>query len=159
MFEHEIFFFFSFEIYFRMMVMILKGSLIVIPLSSEKGKFCLTYRKRGSYFSLIEHISQFYISLLTIRPWIHFLMDNNQENLLFSSFLLLFYSIIKLFNIYKAIFQLRRSVNEAFQTLPFPPAAINELREHICPICQSEFQDPIILTCKVIKLFMFIYFK
>jgi hypothetical protein len=133
-----------------MMVMLLKGLLIVIPLSSDKGKFCLTYRKRGSYFSLMEHLSQFYISLLTIRPWIHFLMDNNQENFVFSSFLLLFYSAIKLFHMYKSIFQLRRSLNEAFQTLPFPSASINELRETICPICQSEYQDPIILTCKVI---------
>jgi hypothetical protein len=135
-----------------MMVMILKGLLIVLPISSDKGKLCLTYRKRGSYFSLIEHISQFYISLLTIRPWIHFLMDNNQENFLFSSFLILFYSIIKLFNIYKSITQLRRSLNEAFQTLPFPSASTNDLRENICPICQSEYQDPIILTCKVIKI-------
>jgi len=132
----------------KMLVMILKGLLILIPLSSDKGKFGLTYRKRGSYFSLIEYLSQFYISLLTIRPWIHFLMDNNQENLFFSSFLLLFYSTIKLFNIYKTIIQLNRSLNEVFQTLPFPSASINDLRENICPICQSEYQDPIILTCK-----------
>lgn len=137
------------------MVMILKSLLIVIPLNNEKGKFCLTYRKRGSYFSLMEHLSQFYISLLTVRPWIHFLMDNSQENMIFSSFLILFYSIIKLYNIYKTISQLRRSLTEAFQTLPFPSAPINELRENICPICQSEYQDPIILTCKV---FSFVFF-
>jgi hypothetical protein len=129
--------------------MIMKSLLILIPLSSDKGKLGLTYRKRGSYFSLIEHLSQFYISLLTIRPWIHFLMDNNQEYILFSSFLLFFYSTIKLFNLYKSVLQLRRSLNEAFQTLPFPSASINELRENMCPICQSEYQDPIVLTCKV----------
>jgi hypothetical protein len=133
-----------------MMVMIIKGLLIVIPLSNDKSKFCLTYRKRGSYFSLIEHLSQFYISLLTIRPWIHFLMDNNQEYFFFSSFLIVFYSLIKLYNIYKSIVQLNRSIHEAFQTLPFPSASTNDLRENMCPICQSEYQDPIILTCKVI---------
>jgi len=132
----------------KMMVMLLKSFLIVFPLSSDKGKLCLTYRKRGSYFSLIEHLSQFYISLLTIRPWIHFIMDNNQGYILFSSFLLFFYSIVKLFNLYKSVLQLRRSVNEAFQTLPFPSVSTNELRENMCPICQSEYQDPIILTCK-----------
>ena len=137
-----------------MLVMIIKGLLILIPTNN----ICLTYRKRGSYFSLLEHISQFYISLLTIRPWIHFLMDNNQDYLFFSSFLLLVYSLIKLYNIYKSIIQLRRSVLEALQTLPFPSASTNELRENMCPICQSEYQNPIVLTCKVenflLKIFL-----
>lgn len=130
--------------------MILKGLLILYPLSNEKGKYCLTYRKRGSYFSVIEYISQFYISLLTIRPWIHFIMDNNQTNILFSSFLLFFYATVKVYNLYKSIHNLRKSLNEAFQILPFPSVSINELRENMCPICQSEYQDPIQLTCKVI---------
>jgi hypothetical protein len=129
--------------------MIIKSLLIIYPIHSDKGKYCLTYRKRGSYFSLIEHLSQFYISILTIRPWIHFIMDNKYEYLLFSSFLLFFYSLIKLYNLYKALLQLRCSINEAVQTLPFPSASINELRENMCPICQSEYQDPIVLTCKV----------
>jgi hypothetical protein len=129
--------------------MIIKSLLIVYPISSDQGKSCLTYRKRGSYFSLIEHLSQFYISILTIRPWIHFIMDNNHQYFLFSSFLLFFYSIVKLFTLYKTLLQLRRSLSEAFQTLPFPSASINELRENMCPICQSEYQDPIVLTCKV----------
>ena len=140
----------------KMLVMIVKGLIILIPLINEKGKSCLTYRKRGSYFSLIEYVSQFYISLLTIRPWVEFLMANNQENLLFSSFLILFYSLIKLFNLYKSIVQFRRSIAEAFQTLPFPSASTNDLRENICPICQSEYQDPIVLTCKVILTLIFI---
>ncbi|CAF5077048.1 unnamed protein product, partial [Rotaria sp. Silwood1] len=133
----------------KMIVMILKGLLILYPLSSDKGKMCLTYRKRGSYYSLIEYLSQFYISLLTIRPWIHFIMDNNQGNILFSSFILFFYSTVKFYNIYKSLFILRKSLNESFQTLPFPSVPINELRDNnSCPICQSEYQDPIILTCK-----------
>jgi hypothetical protein len=130
--------------------MIIKGLLIIIPLNN----IGLTYRKRGSYFSLIEHLSQFYISLLTIRPWIHFLIDNNHEYLVFSSFLILFYSVIKLYNIYKSIIQLRRSIHEALQTLPFPSASTNDLRENMCPICQSEYQNPIILTCKVRYIIM-----
>ena len=138
--------------------MIIKSLLIVYPINSDKGKYCLTYRKRGSYFSFIEHLSQFYISLLTIRPWIHFIMDKNHENLIFSSFLLFFYSIIKLYNLYKTLLQLRRSLSEAFQTLPFPSASINDLRENMCPICQSEYQDPIVLTCKVSILCHFEYF-
>ncbi|CAF0821131.1 unnamed protein product [Rotaria sordida] len=132
----------------KMIVMILKGLLILYPLSSEKGKLSLTYRKRGSYFSLLEYISQFYISLLTIRPWIHFIMDNNQGNILFSSFILFFYSTVKFYNFYKSFIKLRQSLNQSFQTLPFPSVAINELRDNHCPICQSEYQDPIMLTCK-----------
>ena len=133
----------------RMLVMIIKALLIVIPLSNEKGKFCLTYRKRGSYFSLLEHLSQFYISLLTIRPWMEFLLANYHQNLVFSSFLILFYSLVKLFNLYQTIRLFRRSILEAFQTLPFPSASTNDLRDNLCPICQSEYQDPIVLTCKV----------
>lgn len=129
--------------------MIIKGLLIVIPLSNEKGKYCLTYRRRGSYFSLIEHVSQFYISLLTIRPWMEFLLGNIHENLIFSSLLILFYSLVKLFNLYKSICLFRRSILEAFQSLPFPSVSTNDLRDNLCPICQSEYQDPIVLTCKV----------
>lgn len=132
-----------------MLVMIIKGLLIVIPLSNEKGKYCLTYRRRGSYFSLIEHVSQFYISLLTIRPWMEFLLGNIHENLIFSSLLILFYSLVKLFNLYKSICLFRRSILEAFQSLPFPSVSTNDLRDNLCPICQSEYQDPIVLTCKV----------
>ncbi|CAF1220080.1 unnamed protein product [Adineta steineri] len=132
----------------KMIVMILKSLLILYPIKTDKSKYCLTYRKRGSYFSLIEHLSQFYISVLTIRPWVHFIMEKNQENYLFATFLLIFYAIVKLYNIYKTLVQLRGSLKEAFQTLPFPSASINELRENMCPICQSEYQDPIILTCK-----------
>ncbi|UJR11693.1 hypothetical protein I4U23_015874 [Adineta vaga] len=132
----------------KMIVMILKSLLIVYPIKSDKNKFCLTYRKRGSYFSFMEYLSQFYISLLTIRPWIHFLLDNNQEKYVFSTILLILYSIIKLFNVYKSLVQLRHSLKEAFQTLPFPSASNNDLRETMCPICQSEYQDPIVLTCK-----------
>ncbi|CAF3502638.1 unnamed protein product [Rotaria socialis] len=133
----------------KMMIMILKGLLILYPLSSDKGKYCLTFRKRGSYFSLLEYLSQFYISLLTIRPWLSFLLyNNNQGNILFSSFLLFFYSTIKFYNLYKSTVELRQSINKSFQNLPFPPVPINELRENMCPICQSEYQDPIILTCK-----------
>lgn len=133
-----------------MIIMMLKGLLILYPINSDKGKYCLTYRKRGSYFSLLEYLSQFYISILTIRPWISFLMYNNQENLLFSSFLLFFYSTVKLYNLYKSIIELRQSLKQSFQTLPFPSVPLNELRESVCPICQSEYQDPIALTCKVI---------
>jgi hypothetical protein len=136
-----------------MIVMILKGLLILIPINTKYC--CLTYRKRGSYFSFIEHLSQFYISLLTIRPWIDFLMIENKENNIFSLFLILFYSIMKIFNIWKSSNRLRRSLKEAFQTLPFPAASINDLRENNCPICQSEYQDPIILTCKVTNRFYF----
>ena len=79
----------------RMTVMVFKGLLIIYPLSSQSGHCALTYRRRGSYFSLIEHVSQFYISLLTIRPWVEFLLNKNQSNLFFSSFLLLFYAVVK----------------------------------------------------------------
>jgi hypothetical protein len=82
-------------------------------------------------------------------------MIENKENNIFSLFLILFYSIMKIFNIWKSSNRLRRSLKEAFQTLPFPAASINDLRENNCPICQSEYQDPIILTCKVTNRFYF----
>jgi hypothetical protein len=123
-----------------MMVMILKSFLIVCPMTSEKGKSCLTYQKRASYFSLIEHFSQFYLSLLTIRPWIHVLLDAHNSSFLFSSFLLFFYSIVKLYHLYRSLAQLRRSVKEAFQTLTFPLASVNDLRDNLCPVCQSEYK-------------------
>ena len=79
----------------------------------------------------------------------HFLLNNNQEKFIFSSLLLGLYSLVKLFNIYRDLLQLRRSVGEVFQTLPFPAASSNDLGDNTCPMCQSEYQDPIVLTCKV----------
>ena len=81
--------------FFRMSVMMVKGLLILYPLSSEKSALCLRSRQRASYLALIEYLSQFYLTLLTIRPWIHFLLDHRDEKPFFSSFLLLFYSIVK----------------------------------------------------------------
>jgi len=72
----------------KMSVMLIKGLMILMPNS------CLSYRKRGSYFSLLEHISQFYISLLTIRPWIAFILDVNQQSGLFSIILLIFFIFV-----------------------------------------------------------------
>lgn len=132
----------------KMSVMILKGLIILIPINSEKGRSCLKFRQRGSYLSFIEFSSQIYISLLTIRPWIEFLIFNKNENLIFSSFLLIFYVIIKLYNLYKDLSQYSQSIKSIFQTLPFPSASSQDIRENLCPICQSEFIDPIMLTCK-----------
>lgn len=72
------------EFMFRMGAMIIKSLLIVWPLTGERGKSCSTYRKRGSYFSLL---------------------DNNQEKFVFSSLLLGLYSLVKLFYIYKDLLQ------------------------------------------------------
>ena len=55
-----------------MAVIILKGLLILYPLSTDKSKYSLRCRQRGSYFALIEYSSQYDISLLAIRPWIEF---------------------------------------------------------------------------------------
>ena len=71
------------SIMFRMAVMILKGLLILYPLSTDKSKYSLRCRQRGSYFALIEYSSQYYISLLAIRPWIEFLLDQNDKSFLF----------------------------------------------------------------------------
>jgi len=126
----------------KMSVMLIKGLMILMPNS------CLSYRKRGSYFSLLEHISQFYISLLTIRPWIAFILDVNQQSGLFSIILLIFYICIKTYNVYKSVISMHQSVRQAFETLPYPSASTNELTETMCPICQSQYKDPIVLPCK-----------
>ena len=78
-----------------MLVMIIKGLMILYPLSGEKSRYCLRARQRGSYLAMIEYLSQFYLTLLTIRPWIHFLLDHRLDKPFFSAFLLLVYSIIK----------------------------------------------------------------
>jgi len=135
--------------------MILKGLIILIPLSNEKGRHCLKTRQRGSYLSFIELTCQFYINLLTIRPWIEFLMFNQNDNWIFSTFLLIFYLLIKMYNLYKTIRNYSQSLKTIFQTLPFPSASPQDLREMSCPICQSEFIDPIVLTCKVRRLLSF----
>ena len=85
----------SSSLMFRMTVMILKGLLILYPLSTDKSKYSLRCRQRGSYFALIEYSSQYYISLLAIRPWIEFLLDQNDKSFYFSTFLFVLYLLFK----------------------------------------------------------------
>jgi len=132
----------------KMFVMILKGLLILYPLSLDKGKYSLKCRQRGSMFAFIEYTSQYYISLLTIRPWIEFLLNQNEKSFYFSTFLFLLYLLFKVFNLYKSTKFFYKSIKESFETLPFPSVSNVDLRENLCPICQSEYQHPILLTCK-----------
>lgn len=83
------------SIIFRMFVMIIKGLLILYPLSLDKGKYSLKCRQRGSMFAFIEYSSQYYISLLTIRPWIEFLLNQNERSFYFSTFLFFLYLLFK----------------------------------------------------------------
>ncbi|CAF1301277.1 unnamed protein product [Didymodactylos carnosus] len=81
----------------KMFVMLLKAVLILLP--SNNSKQFISYRNRGCYFSIIEYTSQFYISLLTIRPWIAFILDGNDHSILFSGVMLIFYGIIKILSL------------------------------------------------------------
>ena len=60
------------------------------------------------------------------------------------------WSRLQICNLYKSPKSFVRSNKESFETLPFPSVSNVDLRDNTCRICQSEYRDPILFTCKVV---------
>ncbi|XP_046568202.1 E3 ubiquitin-protein ligase RNFT1-like [Haliotis rubra] len=124
---------------------ILKSFIAMVPLQ------CLPHKRRGKYFMFVEHVSQCYRHLIPIIPWIHFLSDDQQSARWFSILCVIVYGVFKL----SILWGLWRELIKAFNRLRVQanfgvkptPSELKNRGEH-CPICQDDYKEPVMLTCK-----------
>lgn len=128
------------------------GTIILKSLIAILPQICLPQKKRGKYFMFLEVVSQIYRSLVPIVPWVHFLYDQPKSGrLIFAAVLLIIYLLLKAYSLYLESINLRKAVArlKADTTYGIKPTAEEiKSRGENCPICQDDYQDPIMLACK-----------
>ncbi|KAL3857428.1 hypothetical protein ACJMK2_012100 [Sinanodonta woodiana] len=130
----------------KFIAIILKALLSLVP------SFLLPQKKRGKYYMFIEVLVQFFRCLMPIMPWVHFLKDNPKSG---RAILAIILSIVYLIAKAVAVFSKFRELANAFLKLNVDAAYgnkptisdINARGEH-CAICQENYKDPVMLSCK-----------
>ncbi|XP_035441023.2 RING finger and transmembrane domain-containing protein 2 [Spodoptera frugiperda] len=111
----------------------------------------LPYQKRGRVFLFMESVSQLYRSLLTIQPWIFYLMQSYDDSeKLMGMFLTSVYVICKIIEV---TIRLRVFKNAAWSMVQNVDLGTKPSREQLsaageaCPICHDEYTTPVRLDC------------
>lgn len=124
---------------------VLKAVVALIP------KFLLPHKKRGKFYMLIEHASQFYRCIVPIVPWIAFIQNNEQGGQWFAYFLLLIYIIFKTQQLWCQAKELRQGCSKFRVDVSYgscPSRDDLSTADNCCPICQDKFTEPVKLSCK-----------
>ena len=125
----------------RFAVMFLKCLCIV------QWRCLVPYKSRGKWYMLLEHIAQFYRTLLPAPRWLSFFLSDNQG---FTMGLTLsaIYTVIKLVHIFSRFTELCAALRFFFRDQYYGNSVSHsELTDTQCPICQEEVEDPIRLHC------------
>ncbi|NWX17523.1 RNFT1 ligase, partial [Aegotheles bennettii] len=117
--------------------------------------FMMSFKSKGYWYMLLEELCQYYRMFVPIPVWFRYLIGYGELDSVLGwtlgILLGLLYLILKLLSFFG---QLRnfRQVLRIFCTQPHygVPASKRECSElgDICPICQAEFQKPILLICQ-----------
>ncbi|XP_064619952.1 RING finger and transmembrane domain-containing protein 2-like [Lineus longissimus] len=124
----------------------LKTVITIIP------KACIATKRRGKYYMFIEYTAQFYRCLTPVTPWCYFLLDSSTGAEWFSYFLLGIYVFCKASTC-------RTKCNEFISAWRKFRVDVNygsspssdDMKTSggdACPICQDDYHDPVMLTCK-----------
>ncbi|KAI5633601.1 ring finger domain-containing protein [Phthorimaea operculella] len=113
--------------------------------------FLLPFQKRGKVYLFIEAVSQLYRSLLTIQPWVFFLLQSyNGSEKMVGMFLTSIYVIAKVIEVLvrlslfkNATWTLVQSVN--LGTKPTGEQLLSA--GDSCPICHDDYTTPVRLGC------------
>ncbi|XP_026333497.1 RING finger and transmembrane domain-containing protein 2 isoform X2 [Hyposmocoma kahamanoa] len=113
--------------------------------------FVLPFQKRGKVYLFVEAVSQLYRSLLTIQPWIFFLMQSYEgSEKMVGMFLTSIYVIAKVIEVLlrlklfkTATWTLLQSVN--LGTKPTGEQLLSA--GDSCPICHDDYTTPVRLGC------------
>ncbi|EDO39418.1 predicted protein [Nematostella vectensis] len=130
----------------RFITMALKSVVIVMH------RKVIPFRKRGKYYMLLEHLSQFYRMLVPIALWFGYFTDYNYGGEYFAFVATSIYIILKA----RMLFGKIKEVHSAYQTFrrdvqygSVPSKEQIMEAGNSCPICQEELAEPIMLrTCK-----------
>ncbi|XP_078404350.1 E3 ubiquitin-protein ligase RNFT1 isoform X1 [Cetorhinus maximus] len=115
----------------------------------------MSFKSRGQWYMVIEEVSQFHRSLVPLPVWSWYLLGNKESDgftiWTLGILLGLFYLILKLLGIYGRWSNFRRALKSLIHKQHYGTAA-SKLQcsdaGDICPICQTEFREPILLVCQ-----------
>ncbi|GCC30227.1 E3 ubiquitin-protein ligase RNFT1 isoform X2 [Chiloscyllium punctatum] len=115
----------------------------------------MPFKSRGQWYMVIEEVSQFHRSLIPLPVWSWYLIGNKESDgftiWTLGILLSLFYLILKLLGIYDRWNNFKRALKSLIHKQHYGIAAsklqCNEAGD-ICPICQTEFREPLLLICQ-----------
>ncbi|RVE52002.1 hypothetical protein evm_003280 [Chilo suppressalis] len=113
--------------------------------------FLLPFQKRGKVYLFTEAVSQLYRSLLTIQPWIFFLMQSYEGSEKMVGMLLT--SVYIIAKIIEILVRLRLFKNATWTLLQSVNLGTKPTGEQLvsagesCPICHDEYSTPVRLGC------------
>lgn len=113
-------------------------------------KKCVSFKKRGKYYMVIEQVSQLYRNLTPIPMWIAYLSDYTESHWIVSYSLTLVYLLAKANAVYVMGQEVRTSLKAVFQDIHYgttPSDTTMKSAGDACPICQDDYKDPIQLHC------------
>lgn len=111
----------------------------------------LQSRKKGKYYMLLEYISQFYRSLVPAPLWFRYLAYSQSSGTVFAIFITALYLMVKGALTLGRARELYRAFINFIQD---PSYGTSPTREELvesrntCPICQEDFENPLMLRCK-----------
>ncbi|GCB77686.1 E3 ubiquitin-protein ligase RNFT1 [Scyliorhinus torazame] len=115
----------------------------------------MSFKSRGQWYMVIEEVSQFHRSLVPLPVWSWYLIGNKESDgsVIWTLGILLglFYLILKLLGIYGRWSNFRRSLKSLIHKQHYGITASKRQCSDagdICPICQTEFREPILLICQ-----------
>lgn len=127
-----------FTVDFKMLVTMLPGCL-------------LPFQKRGKVYLFVETVSQLYRALLTIQPWLYYLLNSYEGHERFGGmFLASLYAVAKIIEV---ILRLRIFKNATWTLLQSVNLGTKPTHEQLmsagdtCPICHDDYTAPVRLGC------------
>ncbi|OWR43934.1 hypothetical protein KGM_210736 [Danaus plexippus plexippus] len=113
--------------------------------------FILPFQKRGKVYLFTEVVSQLYRSIITIQPWIFYLMQSYEgSERMVGMFLTALYVISK---VVELLLRLRLVKNATWTLLQSVSLGTKPTCEQMvaagdsCPICHDDYTTPVRLTC------------
>uniref|UniRef100_A0A8C5L6D5 E3 ubiquitin-protein ligase RNFT1 n=2 Tax=Jaculus jaculus TaxID=51337 RepID=A0A8C5L6D5_JACJA len=133
----------------KFLFMGLKCLILLVP------SFIMPFKSKGYWYMLLEELCQYYRSFVPIPVWFRYLISYGEFGHVtrwsLGILLALFYLILKLLDFFGHL-RTFRHVLQLFFTRPSYGVAASKRQcsavDDICPICQAEFQKPILLICQ-----------
>ncbi|XP_056634828.1 RING finger and transmembrane domain-containing protein 2 [Diorhabda sublineata] len=112
----------------------------------------LDFKKRGKIYLFIEAISQMYRSIVTIQPWLYYLLESYQgPEKIVAVFLSAFYMISKGSDLMLRVKLLKVACLKLLQNVSIGSSPskdqIQTAGDH-CPICHDQYDSPVLLQCR-----------
>ncbi|XP_062890266.1 RING finger and transmembrane domain-containing protein 2 isoform X1 [Mobula hypostoma] len=123
-----------------------KCLILILP------RIILAFKSRGSLYLLIEEVSQLLRSLIPIQLWYKCIMEGQSSNsYLLEGVLIVLYSLCKFLDVCGRIGGLRKALKILCKSQSCGVRATSQQCSEagdICPICQAEFREPVMLICQ-----------